>query len=303
MKFLKLKRAFKEGWIIFVRNSWLSVATVSVLLLSLYIIGNTILIGMVAKELISGIEKNVNISVYFKSDISEERIKQIEDEIKKNDKVSSVEYISKEQALEKFSSDSKDDPVIAGALEEIGENPLLSSLVIHANSQADYAQLAEYIQNNFTDDINNVNYDANRDTIDRLDKIISSVKKVGIILGTVFVVIAILITFNAIRLSLYVRKREFDVMRLVGASNLYIKAPSIFEGMFYGFFASVLAIGLVVATAYTGMPLVIKGLISKEQIIQFYLNNLLLIGGVILLAGLGIGIVSSMIAIKKYLKA
>ena len=303
MKLLKLKRSLKEGWTVFVRNSWLSVATISVLFLSLYIVGSTLLIGMVAKELVGNIEKNVSISVYFKPDVSEERINQIKDEIKKGGKVYSIDYISKDQALEKFSSENKDNPVIAGALKEIGENPLLSSLVVRANNQADYSQLAEEIENNYKDDINNINYGKNKDVIEKLNKITSSAKKVGLILGIVFVAIAILITFNTIRLSLFVRRKEFDIMRLVGASNLYIKAPSIFEGIFYGVFASILAILAVVATAYTAMPMVIKGLITKDQIINFYLNNLLFIGGVILVVGLLIGIVSSMIAIKKYLKA
>ncbi len=303
MKLLKLKRSLKEGWTVFIRNSWLSVATISVLFLSLYIVGSTLLIGMVARELVDNIEKNVNISVYFKPDVSEERINQIKDEIKKEGKVYSIDYISKDQALEKFSSENKDDPVIAGALKEIGENPLLSSLVIRANNQADYSRLAEEIENKYKDDINNINYGKNKDVIEKLDKITSSAKKVGLILGIVFVAIAILITFNTIRLSLFVRRKEFDIMRLVGASNLYIKAPSIFEGMFYGAFSSILAILAVVATAYTAMPMVIKGLITKDQIVKFYLNNLVFIGGVIFAVGLLIGIISSMIAIKKYLKA
>lgn len=302
MKLLKLGRTFKEGWTIFIRNSWLSVATISVLFLSLYVIGATLLTGMVANELIGNIEKNVSIGVYFKSDIDENRIKEIENEIKNNGDVASVEYISKEQALAKFSDDNKDNPVIAEALNEIGENPLLSSAVIKANDQKKYGQLVSYIEDNFSEEINNINYGKNKDVIERLGKIVATVRKIGIILGSVFIVIAILITFNAIRLSLYVRKREFDVMRLVGASNLYIKAPSIFEGMFYGIFASILAILAIAGTAYSGLPLV-RGLISRNDVINFYLSNFLIIGGSILVAGLLVGIVSSMIAIRKYLKA
>ncbi len=302
MKLLKLGRTFKEGWTIFVRNSWLSVATVSVLFLSLYVIGATLLTGMVANELIGNIEKNVSIGVYFKPDIDESRIKEIENEIKNNEDVSSVEYVSKEQALDKFSNDNKDDPVIADALNEIGENPLLSSIIVKAKDQKKYGQLVDYIESNFSEEMNNINYGKNKDVIERLGKIVATVRKIGIILGAVFISIAILITFNAIRLSLYVRKREFDVMRLVGASNLYIKAPSIFEGMFYGFFASVLAIIAIAGTAYSGLPL-IQGLISRNDVINFYLSNFLVISGSILVAGLLVGVVSSMIAIRKYLKA
>ncbi len=301
MKLLKLGRTFKEGWVIFIRNTWLSIATISVLFLSLFIIGTTLLIGMVSNELIKNIEKNVSISVYFKPDIEENRIDEIKNKIKNDKNVFSVDYISKEDALNRFSEDNKDDPVIKEALNEIGENPLLPSLMIKTKNQSQYNELVKYIENNFSEEINNINYDKNKDVIDRLVKIVSTVKNTGIVLGSIFILIAILITFNTIRLSLYVRKKEFEIMRLVGASNLYIKAPTIFEGMFYGFFASLLSFIAIAGIAYSGLPL-LNGLISRNNIIKFYLDNFLIIGGVVLAIGLFVGIVSSFIAIRKYLK-
>lgn len=301
MKFLKLKRVIKEGWVNFRRNSWLSVATIGVLSLSLFVIGSTLFIGMSANELIKNIEKNVNISVYFKSDVTEEKINEIRKELEKRPELAAVEYVSKESALEKFSKDNEDNEVVSEALNEIGDNPLFSSLVLTAKDQSNYEQLAQYMESSFNDDIDRINYGKNKAVIARLGNIISTMEKIGLTAGSVFIVIAILVTFSAIRMSLYTRKREFDIMRLVGASNLYIKIPSIFEGIYYGLFASIVAMIFIAILAYSGIPIT-EGVISKEEMIGFYITNLWKIGVLMLFAGILIGVISSVISIRRYLK-
>ena len=164
--------------------------------------------------------------------------------------------------------------------------------------------VSRYIENNFSEEINNINYGKNKEIIEKLDKIISTAEKAGLTLGSIFIMIAILITFNTIRMSLFVRKDDFEVMRLVGASNLYIKIPPIVEGVIYGFFSCLITLILIGGTAYGGMSLIGgKGIIAKEQILTFYFNNLWIVGGVVLVIGLLIGLVSSTIAISRYLKA
>lgn len=301
MKFLKLKRVIGEGWTSFRRNSWLTVAAISVLSLSLFIIGSTLLVGMSANVLIENIEKNVNINVYFKNSVSEERIAEIKREVEKKSELSSVEYISKEDALEKFSLDIEGNEVITEALNEIGENPLFSSLVLTAKDQSSYEQLSQYMENNFKNEIDRTNYGKNKEVIGRLGAVTATMQKVGLIVGSVFIFIAIMVTFSAIRMSLYTRKKEFDIMRLVGASNLYIKIPPILEGIYYGIFAALVAMILIFVLAYSGIPIA-EGVISKEEMLNFYIGNLWKIGGLVLLSGILIGIVSSMISIRKYLK-
>lgn len=301
MKFLKFKRVFKEGWTSFKRNSWLTLATIGVLSLSLFVIGNTLLVGMSAKELIKNIEKNVNISVYFKNSVSKERIDEIRKDIEKRPELSSVEYVSKEAALERFSKNNENNETISEALKEIGDNPLFSSLILTAKDQAHYEQLAQYMDGTYRDEVDRINYGKNKSVITRLGSVIAVMEKVGLIVGAVFILIAILVTFSTIRISLYARKKEFDIMRLVGASNLYIKIPTIFEGMFYGFFASLISIIFVSIVAYGGVPIA-GGVIPKEEMLKFYIGNSWKVGGLILLAGLSIGVASSMISIRKYLK-
>ncbi|MFA6183817.1 MAG: permease-like cell division protein FtsX [Parcubacteria group bacterium] len=301
MRVLKLKRAIKEGWVSFRRNSWLSVATVSVLSLSLFVIGSTLFVGMSARELMSNIEKNVNISVYFKNDVTEERIMEIKNTVAQRSEIALVEYVSKESALDKFSKSNVSNEVVSEALNEIGENPLFSSLVLTAKSQTQYEQLSQYMENNFKEEIDRINFGKNKAVIERLGHVVATMQKIGLTVGIVFILIAILVTFSAIRMSLYTRKKDFDIMRLVGASNLYIKIPSIFEGMYYGLFASLIAIIFIAVIAYAGIPIA-QGVIPKDQMIVFYIGNLWKVGIVVLFSGLLIGVASSMISIRKYLK-
>lgn len=301
MKFLKFKRAFLAGWISFRRNSWLTVATVGVLALSLFVIGSTLFIGMSAHALIRNIEKNVNISVYFKTSVTEEKITEIKNTLLSKSEIATVEYISREAALEKFSKDNEGNELIKEALNEIDENPLFSSLVLTAKDQSAYESLVKYVEESFKNEIDRINYGKNKHVIDRLGKVIGTIQKVGLSAGLIFIVIATLVTFSAIRISLYARKKEFDIMRLVGASNLYIKIPSIFEGMFYGLFAALIAIFFILVVAYAGIPF-IQEVIPKEEMTRFYWVNSWKVSGIVLISGLMIGVFSSMISIRKYLK-
>jgi len=301
MKTLKLKRVIKEGWVSFKRNTWLTVATVGVLSLSLFVIGNTLFVGMSAHEIIENIEKNVNISIYFKNSVEESRIMEIKKEIEKRPELASVEYISKESALEKFSKDNEGNEVILDAIDEIGDNPLFSSLVLTATDQVHYDLLVKYLENNFQEEIDRINYGKNKAVIEKLGRSTAMVQRVGMAIGIVFILIATLVTFSAVRMSLYTRKKEFDIMRLVGASNIYIRTPFIVEGIMYGLVASIIAIVFIALVDYGGIPMA-QGVIPKDEMVRFYCESIWKIGVIIVFAGVFIGVFSSFISIRKYLK-
>jgi cell division transport system permease protein len=194
------------------------------------------------------------------------------------------------------------DPAIKQALDEIGGNPLLASLVIKANQSDQYDTINKAIENSdFREDVSRINYDKNKTIIERLNKIVGFSKEVGIILGIIFVLIAILITFNAIRITIYSHKQEFEIERLVGASNLYIRMPFIFEGIFYGFSASVVSVVLLLVTAKLMSSFVQKA-ISQGNLMSIYLANFWEIFGILFLLGISLGVISSFIAIRRYLK-
>lgn len=302
MKTVKLKRTFKEGLDNFRRNGWLSFATVSVLSISLYIISVTLILGVAANIILRNIQDKINVSVYFNPDVEENTILEMKSKLVGYQEIKSIEYISKDRALEQFKKLGDNTPSILQALEELGENPLLASLVIKAKVPDQYDIITKSINgSNFASNISRIDFEENKMAIQRLTSIINLVEKVGLTLGIVFVFIGILITFNAIRLTMYAHKQEFEIMRLVGASNIYIRMPFIFEGILYGISSAIIVIIALLATSKFLAPLT-EGSISGGDIFSFYLNNFFIIFGSLLVSGILLGTVSGFIAIRRYLK-
>ncbi len=300
---LKLWRTFKEGRQNFRRNGWLSFATVSILTLSLFIVSLSALLGTTTHFILQNMREKVSINVSFNPDITETQILEIRDELAKYKKeIASVEYISRQQALDDFLGESGDDPVIKQAIDEIGENPLLASLVIKAVQPEDYELIVNQIQSsNFQSSISRINYAKNRKIFDRLEAIGGATERGGIILGSMFIFIAILITFNTIRITIYSHRQEFEIMRLVGASNTYVRMPFVFEGVLYGLAAALITILLLFIVAYYISPLT-QGAVPQGNFMGLYLSYFWMVLGGLVLLGTSLGVLSSAIAIRRYLK-
>lgn len=303
MQTLKLWRTFKEGKENFRRNGWLTFATISILSLSLFIVSLSFLLGVTTQLILQNLREKVSVSVSFDPDVSEERILGIKDELSKYKKeIVSVEYVSRDDALKQFLADSGNDPVIAQAVEEIGENPLLASLIIKAVTPEDYPIIVEQIQNStFQNDISRINYEKNKKIFERLDHINQTTQTTGLILGTIFIFVAILITFNTIRITIYSHRQEFEIMRLVGASNIYVRMPFIFEGALYGLVASIVTTLFLAIVAYYIAPLT-QGALPQGNFLNLFLNLFWYTLGGLILLGVSLGVLSSTIAIRRYLK-
>lgn len=302
-RILKLWRTFKEGMTNFRRNGWLSLATISILSLSLFIISVAFLISLGANLVVENFENRVNITVSFNPDVAEDRILVMRDNLKRFREIETVEYVSRDTALTQFLDQSGNDPEIRQAIEEIGENPLLASLVIRAKNQSDYEKIAQVLaQSEYQDDISRVNYERNKRIFERLNVISVAARKFGLSVGLVFALMAMLITFNTIRITIYSHRQEFEIMRLVGASNLYVRMPYIFEGMLYGLSAGIVTLVLLAGATY-GVRGITEGAFPQGNLFQVFLAYLpTLVAGTIAL-GMLLGVVSSYIAIRRYLRA
>lgn len=303
MKTLKLWRTFKEGWLNFRRNGWLSFATVSILTLSLFIVSLSSLLGLTTHYVLQNMREKVSVNVSFNPDVPEERILEIRDELGKYKKeIASVEYMSREDALSSFLTESGNDPIIAQAIEEIGENPLLASLIIKATDPENYEVIVSQIQHStFQSDISRINYAKNKKIFTRLNHINSTTQRIGLILGASFIFIAILITFNTIRITIYSHRQEFEIMRLVGASNIYVRMPFIFEGIFYGIAAALTTAVSLFGVAYFISPIT-EGAIPQGNFMGLYLSFFFPVFLGLLVLGILLGVISSFIAIRRYLK-
>lgn len=303
MKTLKLWRTFKEGKENFLRNGWLTIATISILSLSLFVVSLSFLLGATSQLILQNMRDKVGISVSFNPDVSEEKILDIKKELliyKKQ--IVSVEYVSREAALTQFLAESENNPSIAQAIKEIGENPLFASLIIKAVKPGDYPLIVDEIQKStFQNDISRINYEKNKKIFDRLDSIGQRAKKTGLILGTLFVFISILITFNTIRITIYSHRQEFEIMRLVGASNIYVRMPLVFEGALYGFASSIVTMFFLFVVAYYIAPFT-TGAMAIGDFMDLYLGYFWYLLGGLILFGVTLGVVSSAITIRRYLK-
>lgn len=299
MKLLKLWRTFKEGFRNYYRNGLLTVATVSVLALSLYVVGFIVVRGLITEQLLRQTEDKVNVSVYFNPEVEEDEILEIKGALENYQEIKSIEYVSKNKALDEF-LEGNDDTIIRQALEEVGDNPLLSSLVITAREAYQYEIISDAIERSeFRDKINRINYQKNKEIIAKINSALDSERRQGIIAGIIFIIIAVLITFNTIRLTMFSHRQEFEIMRLVGASNMYVRMPFVFEGIFYGITAAIIAMALLLITAkYSTLSV----LFVAGDLWGFYMRQGIYIFGLLLVSGIGLGIISSYIAIRKHLK-
>jgi cell division transport system permease protein len=303
MKTIKLARVFREGVQNFYRDKWLTLVTIIIMALSLYLIGVAIFLGFGVLQVIESVESRINVSIYFDFTVEEEKILEIKQEIESRsiEEVRSVTYISREQAIADFLTREGDSPEIKEALDMIGENPLPASLVIVADDASKYESLNAYLYQEYGDYIMDSNYDENKAVIDEVYSFVIFARNSGIVLGAIFALIAIMVTLNTVRMSLYAHRKEFEVMRLVGASNLYIKIPPLVEGLLYGFASAFFSVIFLVITIFAFDPFAQK-IIQNVDISRFYGSSILYVSIVIVILGATLGLVSSYIAMRRYLE-
>jgi len=297
-----LFRIIKYGFLGFWRNGWLSTATLSIIVLALLVFEGLIISNVLTKTALTSLQEKIDISVYFKSNTSEDDILKIKKSLESLAEVKGVEYISRDRALEIFKERHKDDPTITQSLEELKENPLLASLNIKAHNPKEYVTIADHLEKaDFKVWFEKVTYAQNAIVIERLGRIIDTAEKGGLILIIFLALIAVLITFNTIRLAIYSSREEIGIMRLVGASNSFIRGPYVVEGIIYGLVAGILSVIIALPIIYFVSPYV-KIFISEMNLWLYFTSNLIGILGYQLLFGVGLGVISSVIAIRKYLR-
>ncbi len=302
-KSIKFVRVLREGWLSFYRDKWLTFATISVMTLTLFLIGATFFIWIGIQKTVDEVEKQINISVYFDFDVEEGRIRSIKSRLEEKNikEIKKIKYISKEEALKQFKEEEKDDENMKEALEIVGENPFPASLVITASDTSYYDKIDSFFEQEYGDIVLSSNYKKNKNVITDIKNRIAFLQKTTFFSSILFFMIAILVTFNTVSMNIYTHRREFEIMRLVGASNLYVKMPVIVEGVLYGLVSSFVAIILLVVTLYAIDPFAQRTL-ENVQIFDFYKQSIFMMTMIIIITSIILGSISSYIAIRKYLE-
>jgi cell division transport system permease protein len=300
-----LRRIIKSGFVNFKRNGIVSWAAVLVTTITLVTITGIILLQAVLHSSLDQIKNKVDVTIYFTTGADEDSIMPLKSSLEKLPEVAEVTYTSAEEALSIFRErHSKDYPTIQ-ALDEIKENPLGAYLNVKAKEVSQYESIANFLKSDnalvlgSANIIDKVNYHQNKLVIDRLNSIISGAQKLGFLITLVLILISIIITFNTIRLTIFISKEEIGVMRLVGASKLRVNGPFMVEGAIYGIIATVLTIIIFwPVTAWFGSNM---SAFLGMDLYNYYFDNIFQIFIIILLSGVCLGVVSSLLAARKYL--
>jgi cell division transport system permease protein len=303
MFLISLKRAIKSGWKSFRRQGGLSFATIFILILTISLVTSLFIFQKTSEFLVESLKEKVDMYVYFQEELTSDRIIEIRDELSKMPEVKEIVYISREEALERFTERHAGDEAIMESLYELGRNPLLASLNIKAWEATQYAAISSFLTNaSFKDLIAKVDYQQKKSAIDKIFSITDSINRAGTIASIIFALVAVMVAFNTVRLAIYNRREEIETMRLVGASNWFIRAPFLVQGVIGGLLAVIVSLLTFGAGLYFLSPH-LEFLIPGYNIFGYFMNNLWLIVLLQLAAGVGLGTLSSWIAIRRYLRA
>jgi len=303
---IAFKRIVRAGFIGFWRNAFVSLAAIFVMAVSLFVIGSTMMVDTLLAVSLDNIQNKVDINVYFVTTAEQTDIDLLQTSLEALPDVEEVLYTSREDALAAFSELHKNDETIMQGLEELGDNPLGASLAIRAQDTSQYEGIASFLrEQQAVEDpqqplIDEVNFGKNQEAINRLTAIIGAVESATFVIMLVLVAASILITFNTVRLTVYTTREEISVMRLVGASNMFIRGPFMLQGIMYGVAAGVLALLIL-------YPLVLWIGPETEVFFQFnlftyFVSNFAYLFAVLVGMGILMGVVSSFMAVSRYLR-
>jgi cell division transport system permease protein len=307
MKWMLSKRMMVAGGKNFARGGAVSAATVLIMTVTLAIIASLIFLSALLTYTLTVISDKVDVAVYFVTTAAEADILAVKDQLEKLPQVASVSYTSADEALIAFRERHATDQLTLQALNELGGNPLDASLEVRAKDPSQYESIVKFLEaspalsTEGRSIVDRINYAQNKEIIDRLSLAIQATREIGFAVIVLFALASILIAFATVRLAIYTAKEEIAVMRLVGASNIYIQGPFVVTGVITGIIASLMVIALLwPATWYAGIKT--AGWFGGFDVAGYYAENFWFIFLILILSGVLLGAVASVLAINRYLK-
>ncbi len=301
-----IKRVFKYGFLGFLRNGFVSLATVLVMTIALFMIAGSMYADAALKSVLNTLKDQVDINIYFTPDTDEQDILALKKELEQMSEVDTVEYKSKDEVLQGFKARHQDDALTLQSLEEFGDNPFGATIAIKAKDPSQYENIAKFINskmellNKDKKIIDKINFTDSKKAIETLNSIIKTSQKMALGLITFLIIVAVLIVFNTIRLAVYTSKEEISVMKLVGASDWYVQGPFVVEGILDGILSATLTlIILYPLSIYLSEPS--RSFLVSFDTLQYFHDNLWGIATVIFSVGILLGVVSSYLSVRKYL--
>lgn len=302
------RRIFKTGAVNFIRNAWLGMAAMAVMVITLTIILFSIIANATFSNTVQSITDRIDISVYLKDEVTVAQKDELVSKIKHLDNVKAVDYVTKDDARKIYQEQNKDNPTLLEAANEAKGNPLPASLQIKPVDPNKIEPIRQFLDK---DDIKalqsaKTSYSGERKkAIDKIANATSFFRRAGVVGVAIFAVISMLIIFNTIQMAIFNRRDELTIMRLLGASTNFIRGPFIVESMMYGVVSGVVSLAIIhsiftiSAHSFDASTL---GLLDINYANHYFAYHYWQFLAIQLGVGVLIGAVSSLIATRRYLK-
>lgn len=302
---IQLVRIMKTGFRNFFRNLWLSTAATVVMTITLTIILFSYVATTALTSTIAQVVEKIDVSVYLKDSVTPAQASNMKAKLEATPNVESVKYLTKNDALVVYREQNKNNKELLAAVTE-ADNPLPQSLAIKAKDSTKIDSIIAVVNKQefkaYLQEKDPISYTGERKkTIDRIIGATNFIKQAGLLASGLFVIISTLIIFNTIRMAIFTRREEIEIMQLVGATNWFIRGPFVFEAALYGIIATFVAVALCYSVVLGAGPK-ISGYVDTQTIIDVFRGSPFLIVGAELLIGVTIGAVSSLLAMSRYMK-
>jgi len=305
-RFITFTRIINTGIVNFVRNAWLAIAAMAVMIITLTIVLFSIITNATFNNTVAQITEKIDISVYLKEDTSKGQGQELAQDLRALPNTRSVTFLSKEDALQRYKEQNKDNPALLSAINQT-DNPIPATIQIKPHDLKKIQDIRDYLSKPEVKKLwEDVSYrDDRKAAIDKIAHATNLMRKAGIVAVAIFTLISFLIIFNTIQMAIFNRRDELTIMRLLGASTWFIRGPFVVETIVYGIlsaFASIVIIHLLFIASSSALQASSLGLLDISYSSNYFNGHLLQLLLMQLALGILIGAASSYIATKRYLK-
>jgi cell division transport system permease protein len=304
---ITFERIIKNGFINFGRNIWLAIAAIAMMGITLTILLFAIIANATFAHTISDLTDHIDVSVYLKDSVTEPQKNGLIKDLKNLDNVESVRYVSKADALQKYEKDNAANPLLLSAISQT-DNPLSAELHIKPKDPNQLDTIKTFLDKENIKALQSdpTSYSGDRKAaIDNITKATHFIQQAGVVGIVVFILVSIMIIFNTIRMTIFNRRDELVIMRLLGASPGFIRGPFIVETMLYGVLAAAISITICASLfkiSASTLQASTLGVLDISYADHFFIKDLWFILTFQFAIGIMIGAASSAIATRRYLK-
>lgn len=306
-KLITLSRIITTGLVNFVRNAWLAIAAMAVMVVTLTIVLFSLIANATFNNTIDQIRSKIDVSVYLKDSVTDTKAKDLMDDLKKLPNVESVSYVSKEEVLKKYLKDNEQNPELMSAVSQT-DNPLPATIRVKPRDLNKLDDIKTYLAKKDIAALQSdePSYSGDRkEAIDKITHATNILQRAGIVTVLVFAIISVLIIFNTIQMAIFNRRDELTIMRLLGASTWYIRGPFVVESIVYGVLSAIISVVLIhsmFVAASSTLQATSLGLLDINYSAEYFKSHMWSLLLMQLLVGILIGAASSTVATQRYLK-